>query len=90
MNARTLRSISIAETDWHGQTLRIWVAHLEHAPHQAHAGTVLGSGPAGIIVACGEGALGLDVVQLAGRRPLLVREFLNAHDLHGAILGQTH
>lgn len=80
----------IAETAWGEQTLRVWAAHPEHTPHHARPGTVLSCGPAGIVVACGEGALALDVVQLASRRPLRVREFLNAHDLHGATLGPAH
>ncbi len=80
----------IAETAWGEQTLRIWAAHLEATPHHVRPGTVLSCGPAGIVVACGEGALALDVVQLASRRPLPVREFLNAHDVQGATLGSAH
>ena len=80
----------IAETSWSGQTLRIWTAHVDHTPHHANPGAVLRSGPDAIVVACGVQALALDVVQVSGRKALPAREFLNAHDLHGAALGQTH
>jgi methionyl-tRNA formyltransferase len=75
----------IAETSWRGQTLRVWAAHAEHSEHSALPGTVLTSAAA--LIACGEGALALDVVQLPGRRPLAVREFLPAHDLRDTRLG---
>jgi methionyl-tRNA formyltransferase len=76
----------IAETSWRGQTLRVWAAHAEPATHSAVPGTVLTPGAA--LIACGSGALALDVVQLPGRRPLPVREFLLAHDLSGSRLGE--
>jgi methionyl-tRNA formyltransferase len=77
----------IAETSWRGQQLRIWTAHVVPRPRTARPGTVLTSDEPAIVVACGEGALALDVVQLPGRKPLPVNEFLRAHDLHGDVLG---
>ncbi|HEY7378761.1 MAG TPA: methionyl-tRNA formyltransferase [Steroidobacteraceae bacterium] len=87
--ARQVRAFNpwpIAQTSWRGQTLRVWAAHVEPAAHGAPPGTVLPSATA--LVACGHGALALDVVQLPGRRPLAVREFLLAHDLRDSKLGE--
>ncbi len=77
----------IAETSWRAHKLRIWSAHVVPLPRAAGPGTVLTSAASGIVVACGEGALALDVVQLPGRKALPVNEFLHAHDLQGDVLG---
>jgi len=77
----------IAETAWRSQKLRIWKAHLVPLPRAARPGMVLAADEPAIVVACGEGALALDVVQLPGRKPLPVSEFLHAHDLQGDVLG---
>jgi len=76
----------IAETSWRGQRLRIWAARAGHVAHDARPGALLDSSAA--LVACGDGALALDIVQLPGRRPLPVREFLLARDLRGETLGE--
>jgi methionyl-tRNA formyltransferase len=77
----------IAETLWRGQKLRIWTAHVVPLPRAARPGTVLASDVPTIVVACGEGALALDVIQLPGRKPLPAHEFLQGHALHGDVLG---
>ena len=77
----------IAETAWRSPKLRIWRAHVVPLPRAARPGTVLAADAPAIIVACGEGALALDVVQLPGRKPLPVSEFLHAHDLQGDVFG---
>jgi len=85
-HVRAFNPWPIAETSLHDQTLRVWAAHAQPTAHEARPGTVLAS-TAALVIACGEGALALDIVQLPGRRPLPVREFLLAHDLKGEILG---
>lgn len=81
----------IAETRLRGVQLRIWGAELpdpESSPQSASAnaapGTVLAISPAGIDVACGNGALRLTRLQLAGRKPLAAAEFVKAQQLAGA------
>jgi methionyl-tRNA formyltransferase len=44
-------------------------------------GTVLGLGPEGLVVACGEGSLLLTGLQIPGKRPLPVDEFLRGFDI---------
>jgi methionyl-tRNA formyltransferase len=77
----------VAETRWDGRQLRVWSA--EPLPHadSARPGEVLEASGGRLVVAAGEGALGITRLQLAGRRPVTATEFLNAHDLAGARLG---
>jgi len=79
----------VAQTHLDGQTLRIWRAQAEDMPCTAPPGTVVGESPAGIVVACGNGALALTEVQLPGGRPLPVAAFLAARRLLGRQLGSA-
>jgi methionyl-tRNA formyltransferase len=45
-------------------------------------GTVLDVGPGGVTVACGEGALLLTGLQIPGKKPLPVAEFLRGFQIH--------
>jgi methionyl-tRNA formyltransferase len=82
----------IAETRLNGEQLRIWDAEPLDLQRRAHPnagqrtapGTVLGASPDGIDVACGQGALRVLRLQLAGRKPLPAREFLQGQRLVGA------
>jgi methionyl-tRNA formyltransferase len=84
----------IAETRLDGVQLRIWDAELcgweaemrggdadmgESAP-----GTVIAATQDGIDVACGHGALRIQRLQLAGRKPLAAHEFIRGQRLAGA------
>ena len=53
------------------------------------SGEVLRSDGKGLIVACGEGALKLNTVQLSGGKKMRAEDFVNAHDLKGCVLGKT-
>jgi methionyl-tRNA formyltransferase len=75
----------VAETLWDGVQLRIWDAAVAPgSPPAVAPGTVLDAGSDGIDVACGRGALRLLRLQLAGRKPLAVGEFIKAQRLAGA------
>ena len=78
----------VAETKLDGAQLRIWEAELVPAtePVTAPPGTVLRAADEGVDVACGQGALRILRLQLAGRKPLAAREFLKAQHLDGARL----
>ncbi len=69
-----------------GQMLKVLAARAEpDAAGEAAPGTVL---DAGLLVACGQGALRLERVQLAGRAPLDAADFLRGHPVPaGASLG---
>jgi methionyl-tRNA formyltransferase len=47
------------------------------------AGTVVAAGAAGIVVACGDGAVALESLQRPGRRPVTAVEFSSRQDLVG-------
>jgi methionyl-tRNA formyltransferase len=81
----------VAETRLRGEQLRIWEAEPLHSrpqsagtPLPAAPGLVLAASPDGIDVACGQGALRVTRLQLAGRKPLPAREFLMGQPLAGA------
>ena len=75
-----------AETRLRGETLKIWEAQPEAA--QAAPGRVLDAGPAGILVACGRGALRVTSLQRAGGKRLGAGPFLLGCPLEtGLVLG---
>jgi methionyl-tRNA formyltransferase len=85
----------VAETRLGGEQLRVWEAVLapapvvertpgDCAPGDCAPGTVVAASSDGIDVACGRGALRLLRLQLAGRKPLAAREFIQAQHLAGA------
>lgn len=61
-----------------GQRCKIWRARARGAPHSAAPGTILESDREGIRVACGEGSLCLQVLQLPGGRAIEAEVLLNA------------
>jgi methionyl-tRNA formyltransferase len=79
----------VAETRLNGAQLRIWDAELGGASEQSMPGTVLAAADDGIDVACGSGTLRILRLQLAGRKPLVAREFIKAQQLNGARFAQA-
>jgi methionyl-tRNA formyltransferase len=83
----------VAETRFQGEQLRIWEAEpLDSTrPNAGGAsegapGLVLAASPDGIDVACGQGALRVTRLQLAGRNPQPAGEFLKGQRLVGTTL----
>jgi len=75
----------VAQCEWQGQALRIWNAEaLLNLRPPTVAGTVLAVQQDRIYVECGEGALGIQRLQAAGRRVVSASEFAHAHTLEGA------
>ena len=88
---RAFQPWPVAETRWRGEQLRVWAAHpVAEAMGTAAPGTVVAAADGRIVVATGQGALQLDVLQVPGRRPTEAADFLRAHDLAGACLGAGH
>jgi methionyl-tRNA formyltransferase len=84
----------VAETRLAGSQLRIWDAELGSVQafdgaSGAPAGAVLAASPEGIDVACGHGTLRVLRLQLAGRKALPAREFIQGQPLVGACLGTS-
>ncbi len=79
----------VAETRLHGAQIRIWDAELcdlqAEGMDEAAAvpGTVVAATEDGIDVACGRGILRIVRLQLAGRKPLAAREFIQGLRLDG-------
>ena len=77
----------VAQTRLAEQVLRIWQAEALTASTKARPGELISADKEGIIVACGEGQLRLQRLQLPGGKPVSAAEFLNAHKLDKVILG---
>jgi methionyl-tRNA formyltransferase len=75
----------IAETRLNGAQLRLWEAQIQaDAAPGTLPGTVLAATHDGIDVACGSGVLRILRLQLAGRKALSAREFIQGQRLDGA------
>lgn len=84
---RAFNSWPVAETRYNGRQLRIWQASPLPTDSDAGPGTVVSASRAGIEVACGEGRLLINKVQLPGARVIDAGDFINAHPLEGVLLG---
>ncbi|MGF1526891.1 MAG: methionyl-tRNA formyltransferase [Candidatus Competibacterales bacterium] len=80
----------VAQTRVQGEVLRVWQAAVEPAldPHGAPPGQVIQEDGGGVVVAAGEGALRLSVIQWPGRRPVAAAEASHARSLAGQRLGE--
>jgi methionyl-tRNA formyltransferase len=71
---RALRPSPGARTRLRGETIKLWRA--SRASARGEPGVVLAADDAGVLVACGEGALRVSELQRAGGRRLAAAEFL--------------
>jgi methionyl-tRNA formyltransferase len=76
----------VAETRLDGETLRVWRA-AAIAGEGGRPGEVVAASRDGIEVATGAGRLRILELQPPGRRAMAARDYLNARDLAGAVLG---
>ncbi|MGB5180073.1 MAG: methionyl-tRNA formyltransferase [Gammaproteobacteria bacterium] len=84
---RAFNSWPVAETRYQGRQLRIWEAYPLPVDSDTVPGTVLSASRAGIEVACGQGRLCINKVQLPGARVIDAVDFINVHALDGMLLG---
>ncbi|NVK21700.1 MAG: methionyl-tRNA formyltransferase [Kangiellaceae bacterium] len=78
---RTIRAFNswpVAFTTIENQTVRIWQASVVDAITDEQPGTILRADQAGVLVACDEQLLLLEILQLPGSRAMSVKDLLNA------------
>jgi methionyl-tRNA formyltransferase len=68
-----------AQTTFRRQPLQIWRAHVGDSASSAAPGSVLGARP--LVIACGEGTLELQEVQMEGRKRIPAGDFANGQRL---------
>lgn len=79
-----------AHTTLAGERMKVFEAVPLAGPvHEAEPGRVVRTGPEGIDVATGSGILRILRLQMPGRRVVTAREFINANDPAGRILGRN-
>lgn len=68
-----------AYSEYRGERVRLLRADVHSSQSSSAPGVILGIEKEGLKVACGNGILNVTVIQLAGKSPVQVKEFLNAH-----------
>ena len=87
---RAFNPANVCQTMAGGEVLRIWLADAVATATTARPGEIVTAARDGIVVACGEGALRLTRLQLAGGRPMDAAALLNGHAARfrpGTVLG---
>lgn len=75
---RAFNPFPTAYTCLGGDRIKIWRAQIAQHPTSAQAGTIASADKNGMVVACGEGALQLQTIQLPGGKPLDISAVLNS------------
>lgn len=78
----------VAQTQWQGDTMRIWRAQLGDRVRSGQPGEIIAVGKQGLDVQTADGILRITQLQLPGKRAMQVRDFLNANTIDvGDVLG---
>lgn len=75
---RAFNPAPIAFFEYQNLIIRVWQVQLLKQNHQAKPGTILNIAKTGLDVACGEGILQIEKIQLPGKKPVLISDFMNA------------
>ena len=89
---RAFNPFPAASTRIGDEVVKLWVAQIDSAARTADArpGQILSATEAGVVVACGEGALRITELQRPGGKRLAAADFLRGHALQvGQILGES-
>ena len=76
---RAFNSSNVMFTEVAGQRIKIWIALAENSKSEASPGTVLQADKQGLVVACGEGRLLLQQLQMPGGKVLDYKTILDGH-----------
>lgn len=68
-----------AYSEYRGERVRFLAGNVLNSHSALRPGTIIGADKDGLKVACGEFTLNIVTIQLPGKNPVQVREFLNAH-----------
>jgi methionyl-tRNA formyltransferase len=78
----------VAQTQWQGDTMRIWRAQLGDRLRSGQPGEIIAVSKQGLDVQTGDGILRITEIQMPGKRAMQVQDFLNANSISvGDILG---
>ncbi|MCQ3907776.1 MAG: hypothetical protein MJ219_03490 [Mycoplasmoidaceae bacterium] len=69
----------MAYTTFDNQIVKIHKATPVVSYANAAAGSIISITNQGIVVACGQNALKLELIQLAGKKPLLIKQIVNGN-----------
>ena len=76
---RAFNPYPVAQTSLKGKTVRIWQAHKSTLTTKKMPGTIISFTPDLMAVACKDGVIELTKLQLAGKKPMTIRDFYNGH-----------
>lgn len=76
---RAYHTWPVAFSHYEKQTIRIWQARVMDFSSAIAPGTILKVSDVGIDIACGQGALRLEIIQLPGGKPMPVSTLLRGH-----------
>ena len=76
---KAFNSWPIARTIWQDRVLKIWSAKMLKINHSVTAGDVIAVSRSGIDIATGDQVLRITEIQLSGKRPISVSNFINAN-----------
>ncbi len=82
----------VAYTQVQGERLRLWAATPLDIPHGKSPGTIVDAKQDKLCIACGDGLLALEKLQLPGKKTMHTRDILNAKQslfTPGTVLGET-
>ena len=78
---RGLNSWPSAYTCFHGKVMKLWDADCVSLKQDKAPGTIVEVNRDSVVVACGQGALKLNEIQLAGKKRMYVKDFLLGYHL---------
>lgn len=85
---RGLNSWPSAYTHIDGKTLKLWEAEVVDVADKAQAGQIVAVDKNGFTIACGEGALRIESLQLEGKKRMSASEFVRGYNVSvGKIVG---